>query len=64
MFDIIRNSFNMRRKTLWNCIKFLGLPKEKMEKVFEVANIDCKRRGETLSMSEFAALADAVVNEK
>ena len=34
-----------------------------MEKIFEVAKIDCKRRGETLSMSEFAALADAVVNE-
>ena len=26
MFDIIRNSFNMRRKTLWNGIKLLGLP--------------------------------------
>ena len=64
MFDIIRNSFNMRRKTLWNCMKFLGMPKEKMEKIFEVAKIDCKRRGETLSMSEFAALADAVVNER
>lgn len=64
MFDIIRNSFNMRRKTLWNCMKFLGMSKESMEKVFETANVDCKRRGETLSMAEFAALADAALHEK
>ena len=62
MFDIIRNSFNMRRKTLWNCTKFLGMSKEDTEKAFEVANIDCKRRGETLSLQEFAVLSDAVTD--
>ena len=59
-FDIIRNSFNMRRKTLWNGVKNIGLSKEKLEEAFDEANIDIKRRGETLSIEEFAALADAI----
>lgn len=64
MFDIIRNSFNMRRKTLWNGIKFLGLPKENLELAFEKAGIDPKRRGETLSLEEFAKLSDEIYNIK
>ncbi|NLK95347.1 MAG: 16S rRNA (adenine(1518)-N(6)/adenine(1519)-N(6))-dimethyltransferase RsmA [Clostridiales bacterium] len=64
MFDIIRNSFNMRRKTLWNGVKFLGIPKEKLEKAFENSGIDCKRRGETLSLKEFAELSDAILDIK
>ena len=64
MFDIIRNSFNMRRKTLWNGVKFLGLSKESLENAFEKAGIDPKRRGETLSLQEFAKLSDAVYNIK
>ena len=59
-FDIIRNSFNMRRKTLWNGVKNIGLSKEKLEEAFDEANIDIKRRGETLPIEEFAALADAI----
>lgn len=64
MFDIIRNSFNMRRKTLWNGIKFLGLPKESLENAFEKAGIDPKRRGETLTLEEFARLSDEIYNIK
>lgn len=60
MFKIIRNSFNMRRKTLWNGVKFLGIPKEKMEQAFINANIDSKRRGETLDINEFAKLSDEI----
>ena len=47
-FDIIRSSFNMRRKTLWNAAKTL-----KVEK-------DPKRRGETLTIEEFALLSDKI----
>ena len=54
----------MRRKTLWNGIKFLGLPKENLELAFEKAGIDPKRRGETLSLEEFAKLADEIYNIK
>ncbi|MDU3722856.1 MAG: rRNA adenine dimethyltransferase family protein, partial [Clostridium celatum] len=59
-FDIIRNSFNMRRKTLWNGVKNIGPAKEKLEEAFVKANVDPKRRGETLSIEEFAALANCI----
>jgi len=64
MFDIIRNSFNMRRKTLWNGTKFLGIEKEALLGAYEKANIDPKRRGETLSIEEFATLTDRIVEVK
>ncbi|MGL5634268.1 MAG: 16S rRNA (adenine(1518)-N(6)/adenine(1519)-N(6))-dimethyltransferase RsmA [Sarcina sp.] len=57
-FDMIRNAFNMRRKTLWNSTKLLGLPKEVHELAYEEAGIDPKRRGETLSMEEFCELSN------
>lgn len=59
-FDIIRNSFNMRRKTLWNGVKNIGSSKEKLEAAFEKAGIDPKRRGETLSIQEFATLSNCI----
>ena len=62
MFDIIRNAFNMRRKTLWNGTKFLGLDKEKLEGAYEKAGIDPKRRGETLTLEEFGKLSDEIYN--
>ena len=62
MFEIIRNAFNMRRKTMWNAVKFLGMKKEDIEKVFELSGIDQKRRGETLSLHEFAILSDNIIN--
>lgn len=57
-FAIVRQSFNMRRKTLWNGVKNMGINKEELEKCFERANIDPGRRGETLSLQEFATLSD------
>ena len=62
MFEIIRNAFNMRRKTMWNAVKFLGMKNEDIEKVFELSGIDQKRRGETLSLHEFAILSDNIIN--
>lgn len=59
-FDIIRNSFNMRRKTLWNGVKNIGLSKENLELAFNEANINPKRRGETLTIEEFATLSDKI----
>lgn len=57
-FNIIRQSFNMRRKTLWNGLKGLGINREIQEKAFEAARIDPNRRGETLTIEEFAELAN------
>lgn len=59
-FEVVRSAFNMRRKTLWNATKGINLPKELMEKAYKDADIDPKRRGETLSIEEFGALADAI----
>lgn len=59
-FNIIRLSFNMRRKTLWNSLKPLGLGEEKMKDIFESSGIDPIRRGETLSIQEFGNLANII----
>ncbi|MBZ9606278.1 16S rRNA (adenine(1518)-N(6)/adenine(1519)-N(6))-dimethyltransferase RsmA [Clostridium estertheticum] len=59
-FSIVRKSFNMRRKILWNSVKDIGIPKEDLLKCFERASIDPKRRGETLSLQEFATLSDEI----
>src|SRR3712207_6813542 len=44
-FRVIRASFNMRRKTLWNGVKSLGIDKEILEKAFEKAGIEPKKIG-------------------
>lgn len=62
-FDITRNAFNMRRKTLWNALKPVGLSKEALEKAFQNSGIDEKRRGETLSLEEFAHLSNSIYDE-
>lgn len=59
-FRIIRDAFNMRRKTLWNALKQIGLNEEKMQEAMNAAGIDPKRRGETLSIEEFAKLSDEI----
>jgi 16S rRNA (adenine1518-N6/adenine1519-N6)-dimethyltransferase len=51
---IVAASFSQRRKTLRNSVRALA-----GEEAFRVAGIDPQRRGETLSVREFIALADA-----
>lgn len=59
-FRVVRESFNMRRKTLSNALKTLKLPKEILDNAFLNSNIDPRRRGETLSIEEFATLANHI----
>lgn len=59
-FRVIRDAFNMRRKTLWNALKQIGLDGERLSLAFEAAEIDPKRRGETLSIQEFGRLSDEI----
>lgn len=59
-FKVCREAFNMRRKTLWNATKNLGVDSELMKQAFEMADIDPKRRGETLSLQEFGNLANSI----
>ncbi|WP_062240363.1 16S rRNA (adenine(1518)-N(6)/adenine(1519)-N(6))-dimethyltransferase RsmA [Fictibacillus sp. FJAT-27399] len=62
-FEVIRSSFGQRRKTLWNNL-LNNLPlkekREELQEVFDEIQIDPKRRGETLTIEEFAKLADAL----
>lgn len=52
--ELVAAAFSQRRKTLRNAVRpFAG------ETAFERAGIDAGRRGETLSVAEFIALADA-----
>ena len=59
-FRVAREAFNMRRKTLWNAMKNLKLDSEAVEKAFVDSGIDSKRRGETLSLEEFARLSNEI----
>ena len=60
-FDVIREDFNMRIKTLSNALKVLKLQKEDLEEAFRISGIDPKRRGETLSVEEFAELSNCII---
>lgn len=61
-FRVVRTSFGQRRKTLSNALKPLGFSKERTEVALRGANVDATRRGETLSLAEFAALANNLAN--
>lgn len=55
---LVKAAFAMRRKTLWNCLKSSGLAEAKLlEKLLESCAIDGRRRGETLTLDEFARLS-------
>ena len=58
-FRVVKAAFGQRRKTLANALRGGGFPKEQVRDVMESAGIDPTRRGETLSLAEFAVLADA-----
>ena len=60
-FAVIKAGFGQRRKTLLNSLTgTYGLSKEEILKVMNSVGIDPIRRAETLSIQEFAALANAV----
>jgi len=53
---LVKAAFSQRRKTLWNALKSLPGGREALEK----AGVDPQRRGETLSVEEFAAVEQAL----
>jgi len=58
-FRVVKAAFAQRRKTLSNTLKTSGVPAETLKVILAAAGIDGNRRGETLSIDEFAALANA-----
>ena len=58
-FQVVKAAFQQRRKTFANALKNTGMSKEQIVQVLEKSGIDGKRRGETLSLQEFADVANA-----
>ena len=60
LFRIIRGSFQQRRKQLLNNLEnALGWSRERVERLGPHSGIDLRRRGETLTLEEFARLTRA-----
>jgi 16S rRNA (adenine1518-N6/adenine1519-N6)-dimethyltransferase len=56
---VVHAAFNQRRKTLRNALRAIS-EDAKLDAALTKANVDGKRRGETLSVEEFAALSDSL----
>jgi 16S rRNA (adenine1518-N6/adenine1519-N6)-dimethyltransferase len=55
---VVKGAFAMRRKTLVNCLKAAELSSaEELNSILAECGIDGRRRGETLSLDEFARLS-------
>lgn len=67
-FKVVKASFARRRKTIKNSLAsqsdLLGLKSDRLNSALEMAQIDAQRRGETLSLDEFAGLTNAILKVK
>lgn len=60
-FETVKGGFGQRRKTLLNSLTGVrGLPKPEIADALDAAGIDRKRRAETLSLGEFASVANEI----
>lgn len=55
---VVKAAFGHRRKTLLNALKSLKLSASHLRNAFELSGIDPKKRGETLSIKDFANLSN------
>lgn len=64
--QVVKASFSQRRKTLWNCLKSASLldSGDDLAAVLASCDIDQGRRGETLSLEEFALLTRALLKAR
>jgi 16S rRNA (adenine1518-N6/adenine1519-N6)-dimethyltransferase len=62
---VVKSAFSMRRKTLYNCLKSAEFAKQiDCSELLESCGIDGRRRGETLSLEEFALLSRWVTEKE
>lgn len=60
-FKTVKGAFAQRRKTLLNCLcTAFPIPKADMTRLLESSGVEPSRRGETLSIEEFALLSDNI----
>jgi 16S rRNA (adenine1518-N6/adenine1519-N6)-dimethyltransferase len=60
LFALIEQGFRERRKTMTTALVRLGLERGRARSVMSSSGIDPKARAETLGLTEFAALAEAL----
>lgn len=60
-FRVVKAAFGQRRKTSNNALKSMGVDKNIIADVLDKAGIEATRRGETLTMEEFGAIANILV---
>lgn len=63
-FRVVKAAFSLRRKMLSNSLKNMGIKGEQVTKWLEIAGVDGKRRAETLSLEDFAALTNTFAQVK
>lgn len=63
-FQVVRGGFAHRRKALPNSLRDEGFEAGRTAAALAAAGIDPRRRAETLSIEEFAALSDALTKDK
>lgn len=63
-FRVVKAAFSLRRKMLNNSLKNMGIKGEQVAKWLELAGVDGKRRAETLSLENFAALTNTFAASK
>lgn len=61
---VVKGAFGQRRKTLRNALGGAGFADDAIDQALAASAIDGKRRGETLSLEEFARLATAFDTEQ
>jgi len=61
LFGVIRAAFGTRRKTLRNALVRAGWAIRTVEVALEAAEIEGRRRGETLTLAEFARVSEALL---
>ena len=63
-FDVVRNSFSQRRKTLINNLMHrFGPERDRFERILKSLNISITARSEELSVDNFIDLSDAILKE-
>lgn len=63
-FAVVKAGFSQRRKTLANCLAQIAGSKAAAAAMMETAGIDPARRAETLTMEEFAKIADVYFEKR
>ena len=58
-FRVVKAAFSLRRKMLNNSLKNMGITSEQVAAWLQRAGVDGKRRAETLTLQEFADLANS-----